>query len=130
MFRKLHGFTIMEVMMVLVIIGVLTTLSVPRYQDFVGRAQVTDAVVLLNSSRPDIEEHILENGYFPENEKFVSIGSIRHGTYTKGIGVALADSCGTAGIIQATMQSNGVSGNVAGKTFNIQRDIVGNWSCT
>lgn len=130
MFRKLHGFTIMEVMMVLVIIGVLATLSIPRYQDFIGRAQVSDAVVLLNSSKVDIESHIAERGVFPENKTFISLNSIRHGYYTKSIDVAIADTCSAAGAIQATIKPTGTSSSIAGKTFVIERDAVGNWRCT
>lgn len=129
MFHKQHGFTLMELMMVVVIIAVLATLAIPRYQDFVGRAQVADAVVLLTASRVDVEEHILERGYFPKDEVYAVLSTRRSGLYTNNLDVTVSDTCSTAGQIQATMRYSGVSANIAGRTFVIERDIDGNWRC-
>lgn len=123
------AFTFIELMVVNAIIAVLATIAVPEYQNFVGRAQVADAVVLLTASRVDIEEYIYEAGNFPENEKFASMSTGRSGLYTKNLDVAIADTCSDAGVIEATMRFSGVSSNVAGRTFVIERDIEGNWRC-
>ena len=116
--------------MVVVIIGVLATFAIPKYQDFVGRAQVTDAVVLMGASRVDVEEYILERGVFPQNQAFFSLSTLRSGQYTEAIEVAIADTCSTAGVIQATMRPSNVSSGIAGRTFVIERDSIGNWRCT
>lgn len=129
MSRKQSGFTLMEIMMVLVIIGVLVLVSVPRYEDFVGRAQVSDAVVLMASSKPEVELHIVESGQFPDNAVFTELSLLRRGHFTENVEVAIADTCSTAGVIQATMRSEEVSNGVAGRTFVIERDTVGNWRC-
>jgi type IV pilus assembly protein PilA len=119
----------MELLIANAIIAVLAALAIPQYQDFVGRAQVADAVVLLTASRVDVEEHILERGYFPGNETFSGLSTARSGLYTRTLDVTVSDTCSTAGQIQATMRPTGVSAKIAGRTFLIERDVEGNWRC-
>lgn len=129
MSRSQHAFTLIELLIAIAIIAVLAALAIPQYQDFVGRAQVSDAVVLLTASRVDVEEHILERGHFPENETYAVLSTARSGLYTNSLDVTVSDTCSTAGQIQATMRPTGVSANIAGRTFVIERDIDGNWRC-
>lgn len=123
------AFTLIELMIVNAIIAILATVAIPEYQNFVGRAQVADAVVLLTASRVDVEEYILEAGVFPENEKFATMSTGRSGLYTQNLDVTIADTCSDAGVIKATMRNSGVSSKIAGRTFVIERDIEGNWRC-
>lgn len=123
------AFTLIELVIVNAIIGVLAAIAISSYQDFVGRAQIVDAVVLLNTSRIDVEEHILEVGHFPGDEKFASLNTGRSGLYTDNLDIAVANTCSTAGVIRATIKVAGVSANIAGRTFVIERDIDGNWRC-
>jgi type IV pilus assembly protein PilA len=123
------AFTLLELLIANAIIAVLAALAIPQYQDFVGRSQVADAVVLLTASRVDVEEHILERGHFPENEVFAALSTGRSSLYTNNLDVTVADTCSTAGQIQATMRPTGVSAKIAGRTFVIERDIEGNWRC-
>lgn len=129
MSRSQKAFTLIELLIANAIIAVLAALAIPQYQDFVGRAQVSDAVVLLTASRVDVEEHILERGYFPENETYAVLSTARSGLYTNSLDVTISDTCSTAGQIQATMRPSGVSAKIAGRTFVIERDIDGNWRC-
>lgn len=123
------AFTLIELLIVNAIIAVLATIAVPEYQNFIGRAQVAEAVVLLRATRAGIEEYILEAGSFPENEKFATMNISRGGSHTKKLNVVIADACSTAGVIQATLKYAGISPKVAGRTFVIERDIEGNWRC-
>ena len=123
------AFTFIELLIVQAIIAILATVAIPQYQDFVGRAQVADAVNLIIASRVDIEEHIMERGHFPDDERFQNMSTGRSGLYTEKLDITLADTCSTAGVIEATMRYAGVSSNIAGRTFVIERDLEGNWRC-
>lgn len=130
MLIKPMGFTLVELVMVTAIVSVLLALGIPSYQDFVGRAQVSDAVVIANSRKVDVESYITENGYFPQDESFQGFGGLKNGLYTQEVSVAVADTCSAAGVIEATIKHSGTSAEVSGKTFLLARDTVGNWRCS
>jgi len=60
-----NGFTLIELMIVVAIIGILAGLAITQYQKYVSRAQVADAVQLLRSSRLAIEEGLNRGLEFP-----------------------------------------------------------------
>jgi type IV pilus assembly protein PilA len=56
------GFTLIELMIVVAIIGVLASIGVPAYQDYVGRAQASEALSVTAGLRTDIGVYASENG--------------------------------------------------------------------
>ncbi len=58
-----YGFTLMEVLIVVLIIGILATIAIPSYQRYINRTRVAAAVVLSGPARLAVTEHaILNNG--------------------------------------------------------------------
>ncbi|MRN38431.1 hypothetical protein CRG49_005980 [Neisseria sp. N95_16] len=66
MYKKhiVGGFTLVELMVVLVIVGVLSAFALPIYQNYVGKAQLARIVYELSSTKASIET-ILSHGGFP-----------------------------------------------------------------
>ena len=58
------GFTLIELMIVVAIIGVLASIAVPQYQNYVGRAQAAEAFTATAGLRTDIGLYFSENGNF------------------------------------------------------------------
>jgi type IV pilus assembly protein PilA len=57
-----EGFTLVELMVVVAIIGVLATLAVPQYQRFTAKARQSEAKIALGAMRTAIESYRPENG--------------------------------------------------------------------
>lgn len=53
-----HGFTLIELMIVVAIIAILAVMALPAYQDFVVRARVTEAIVMASKYKAAISENI------------------------------------------------------------------------
>ena len=57
---KKNGFTLIELMIVVAIIGVLAAIAIPQYQNYVARSQITAAIAELNGAKPQYE--LIVNG--------------------------------------------------------------------
>lgn len=60
------GFTLIELMIVVAIIGILAAIAIPQYQNYVGRSNIASAVQTISSNKTLLESFVMENGFFPD----------------------------------------------------------------
>ncbi len=60
-----QGFTLIELMIVVAIIGILAAIAIPAYQDYTIRAKVTEGIGFANAARTALAEYYLSNNDFP-----------------------------------------------------------------
>ena len=122
------GFTLIELMIVVAIIGILAAVAIPAYQDYIARAQVAEAVTLTSSGKTPLAEFMGDKGIWPSTADIV-MGSLS-GKYVSNI--TLGGNAGTVGTIQviASMKSAGVNSSITGSTLILTSNDGKSWNCT
>ena len=76
MLKKVQqGFTLIELMIVIAIIGILAAIAIPAYQNYTIRSQVTEGLSLADGWKTSISEYYAQNGSFPTTSTTVSAGA-------------------------------------------------------
>ncbi|MEQ1304363.1 pilin [Acinetobacter radioresistens] len=111
------GFTLIELMIVVAIIGILAAIAIPAYQDYIARSQMSEAMTLASGQKGAVAEVYSQDGSCPTN----GTNGIAAATSITGTYVSKVETAGTAPActITATMKSSGVSSGIANKTLTL-----------
>ena len=144
------GFTLIELMIVIAIIGILAAIAIPAYQNYTAKAQATEAVTLLGGLKTAVVDLASSVGMkqacsanaavtapadkvAPAGALAASNGFTLKGKYVTGItavasGTAPDQTC----TLTATYGSTGINDKLAGKKVNFIYNPAagGSWSCT
>lgn len=126
------GFTLIELMIVIAIVGILAAVALPAYQDYTARAQMSEALTLAEGQKAAVVEYFSDNGVFPANNTSAGIAapSTITGKYVAKVEVSQVGTSGAQ--ITSTMKSSGVNADIKGKTLTLvgqQNSGSFSWEC-
>lgn len=122
------GFTLIELMIVVAIIGILAAVAIPAYQDYIARAQVSEAVSLLGSGKTPFAEFYSSQGAWPMP---TDVMGNTQGKYTASIVVGACNTTAPGSItLVATMKASEVNPNIASSQVGLNSTDGGKvWTC-
>ncbi|WP_425666347.1 type IV pilin protein [Vibrio tubiashii] len=125
--RKTKGFTLIELMIVVAIIGVLASISIPAYQDYVRKSEAASALATLKSLITPAEVFYQENG--TTSAAALSNLGIDSGANNLGTIASAITGTGSAAVptLKFTFDSDSSMGS--SDTITYSRDPSTGWSC-
>jgi type IV pilus assembly protein PilA len=121
------GFTLIELMIVVAIIGILAAIALPAYQDYTIRSQVSEGPTLSEGLKVAIADYYANNGTWPADMTAVGFGSNTvSGSYVTSITQAGGAITITYGTAKANSKLSGATLNIAAAA-NANGDIA--WVC-
>ena len=119
-----QGFTLIELMIVVAIIGILAAVAIPAYQDYTKRAHVTEGINLASAAKNSVSDFYTSEGTYPTNnaQAGIAVASDISGNAVRSVGVA-------NGVITITYRTQ----VEAGSTLTMSPNDTGGsieWNCT
>ena len=105
--RLNSGFTLIELMIVVAIIGILAAIAIPQYQNYVARAQVSEAFSLASGAKTAVTEYFMLNGTFPDNNATAGLPAATDisGKYVESVVVYPNSDCKNSSCINDGVKS-------------------------
>ncbi len=120
------GFTLIELMIVVAIIGILAAVAIPAYQDYIARAQVTEAINLMGGVKTPVAEFYADKGTWPTATEFNALITTQAGKY---IATVVPTTLASGFQVTATFKATGVSAGLSSTTMRLATGNGQTWHC-
>ncbi len=118
------GFTLIELMIVIAILGILLAIAIPAYSDYTVRAKVSEGMNLATSPKMSVSEYRLSNSSFPTNNNLAGL--------PQTITTSLVTSMLVSGTGNITVTYSSLTPEISGNTLIMVPTFAGNtvqWTC-
>jgi type IV pilus assembly protein PilA len=127
--RVQQGFTLIELMIVVAIVGILAAIALPAYQDYTIRARVSEAAAAAGACKTSVAEFFASKATLPANEDAAGCSGTTSATQF------VASTTVSSGIITVTLSSDTKLGGATGGTLVLTPttaagNVISTWLCT
>jgi type IV pilus assembly protein PilA len=124
--KKQQGFTLIELMIVVAIIGILAAVALPAYQDYTIRAKVSEAIGFAAAAKTAVSEHVISKDKWPSGNASAGLAPAASISSAVVKQVLVANN-----VITVTLSSAGL-GDANDGTFTLTGSTAGSgvsWTC-
>ncbi|GGI85489.1 pilin [Legionella impletisoli] len=121
---KQQGFTLIELMIVVAIVGILAAVAIPAYQDYTIRARVTEGLNLASAAKLAVSETAISNNALPATQ--AATGYVSPAATANVSSIAIADATGAITVTYTAAAGNGTI--VLTPTLQANGEVT--WTCT
>ena len=124
--RAQQGFTLIELMIVVAIIGILAAIAIPAYQDYITRAKVSEGLNIASAAKTSVSEFAISQGHLPGSNASAGVATTINSKYVNTVTV------GASGVITVAMKASALG--VTGTPDIVLTPTVANgavtWACS
>jgi len=117
--KNMQGFTLIELMIVIAILGILLAIAIPAYNDYAIRARVSEGINLAAGAKAAVSEYTLSNAGFPADATVAGYNTTANSKWVSTINIA-------TGVITVTLSAATELGGASGSTIV----FTPNWTST
>jgi type IV pilus assembly protein PilA len=129
--RNQQGFTLIELMIVVAIIGILAAIALPAYQDYTAKAQASEGFTLLAGLKTPLVEAISTDGVTTACADTATwfTSAVTAGKYVASVATAATGTTECA--LTATLKATDINQNIASDTITMKYTVAsGAWDCS
>lgn len=135
--KESKGFTLIELMIVIAIIGVIAAIALPAYQNYVARAQVSESISLMDGLKSSVADNYFNSQICADNQTNSHFGIAQRdritGSYVQSIHTRVSSNANYDCEMLATFKSSDVAAPLRGKTVVLRMKVHSGgttWECS